>query len=138
MHLVECGPQDGPVVAFCHGFPESWYSWRHQLQLLADAGYWVVALDMRGFGRSHKPLEVGAYATLDHVGDVVGVLNAMDVSTAVIVGHDHGAPVAWTAATVRPDRFRAVVGLSVPLPPRPPVKPSAALQELFGSEWSAA
>jgi pimeloyl-ACP methyl ester carboxylesterase len=135
MHLVECGPEDGPVVVFCHGFPESWYSWRHQLLPMADAGYRAVALDMRGFGRSHKPLEVGAYTTLDHVGDVVGVLNAFEVSTAVIVGHDHGAPVAWTAATVRPDRFRAVVGLSVPLPPRFPVRPSAAVQELFGSEW---
>jgi pimeloyl-ACP methyl ester carboxylesterase len=135
MHLVECGPEDGPVVVFCHGFPESWYSWRHQLRPLADAGYRAVALDMRGFGRSHKPLEVGSYTTLDHVGDVVGVLNALDASTAVIVGHDHGAPVAWTAATLRPDRFRAVVGLSVPLPPRPPVKPSGALQDLFGAEW---
>jgi pimeloyl-ACP methyl ester carboxylesterase len=72
MHLVECGPEDGPVVVFCHGFPESWYSWRHQLRPLADAGYRAVALDMRGFGRSHKPLEVGSYTTLDHVGDVVG------------------------------------------------------------------
>ena len=135
MHVVERGPEDGPAVIFCHGFPESWYSWRHQLEPLAAAGYRALALDMRGFGRSHKPLDIGAYTTFDHVGDVVGVLDALGIADAVVVGHDHGAPVAWTAAAVRPDRFRAVVALSVPPVPRAPVNPGPGLRRTGEESW---
>ncbi len=112
MHLVEAG--QGPLVLFCHGFPESWYSWRHQLVALADAGYRAVALDMRGYGRSSKPAAVHDYRITELVADCVGVVEALGEHTAVIVGHDWGAPVAWTAAWTRPDVFRAVAGLSVP------------------------
>ncbi|MGQ0625649.1 MAG: alpha/beta fold hydrolase [Sporichthyaceae bacterium] len=112
IHLVEAG--DGPLVLLCHGFPESWYSWRRQLGALADAGYRAVAMDMRGYGRSSKPRDVEAYVITELVADCVGVVEALGESQAVIVGHDWGAAVAWTAAWTRPDVFRAVAALSVP------------------------
>jgi pimeloyl-ACP methyl ester carboxylesterase len=109
---AECGK--GPVVLFCHGWPESWYSWRHQLLALADAGYRCIAPDMRGYGGTDAPPEIERYCILDLVGDMTALLRALDVSTAVVVGHDWGAPVAWHCALLRPDLFRAVVGMSVP------------------------
>lgn len=113
LHLAESGPDDGPVVLLCHGFPECWYSWRHQLVSLGAAGYHVVAPDQRGYGASDRPTEVSAYTQLHLVGDLVGVLDAIGADEAVVVGHDWGAPVAWHAGALRPDRFRAVVGMSV-------------------------
>ncbi|KXF54835.1 hypothetical protein AXA44_39820 [Rhodococcus sp. SC4] len=108
----------GPLVVFCHGFPESSYSWHHQLDALAAAGYRAVALDMRGYGRSSKPADVSAYAVPRLVEDCVAVVEALGESAAVIVGHDFGAPVAWTAAWTRPEIFRAVVGLGMPFAAR--------------------
>jgi pimeloyl-ACP methyl ester carboxylesterase len=112
IHVVEAGT--GPLVLLCHGFPESWYSWRHQLDALADAGYRAVAMDMRGYGRSSKPRAREDYVLPEIVADCVGVVEALGESSAVIVGHDWGAILAWTAAWTRPDVFRAVAGLSVP------------------------
>ena len=114
LHFAESGPADGPCIILCHGFPESWYSWRHQLKALGEAGYHVVAPDMRGFGRSSHPLEVSAFTQPKLVGDMVGLLAALPHETAVIAGHDWGAPVAWNAALFRPELFPAVIGLSVP------------------------
>jgi pimeloyl-ACP methyl ester carboxylesterase len=114
LHIAEAGPSDGPCIILCHGFPESWYSWRHQLRALGEAGYHVVAPDMRGFGRSSHPVEVSAFTQPKLVGDMVGLLAALPHKTAIIAGHDWGAPVAWNAALFRPDLFPAVVGLSVP------------------------
>ena len=118
MFLAEAGPATGPLVVMCHGFPESWYSWRQQLAALAEAGYHAVAPDMRGFGQTDKPEAVDQYTMLHHVGDIVGLLDALKAPTAVIVGHDWGGPVAWNSALLRPDRFRGVVGMSVPFFPR--------------------
>jgi pimeloyl-ACP methyl ester carboxylesterase len=116
IHTVAMG--DGPLVVFCHGFPESWYSWRHQLPAVAAAGYRAVALDMRGYGSTSQPTEIGAYTMSHLVGDVVGAVAALGERQAVVVGHDWGAPVAWFAALMRPDVFRAVAALSVPyIPP---------------------
>ena len=112
VHTVSMGA--GPLVVFCHGFPESWYSWRHQLPAVAEAGFRAVALDMRGYGSSSAPTAVEAYSLSSLVGDVVGVVNALGADTAVVVGHDWGAPVAWYSALMRPDLFRAVAALSVP------------------------
>lgn len=114
LHVAEAGPTDGPCVILCHGFPESWYSWRHQLQALGDAGYHVVAPDMRGMGRSSHPLAPEQFTQPKLVGDMVGLLAGLPHETAVIAGHDWGAPVAWNAALMRPDLFPAVIGLSVP------------------------
>ena len=125
MRVAEQGA--GPVVLLCHGFPESWYSWRHQLKALADAGYRAVAPDMRGYGQTDRPDEIERYTLLHLVGDMVGLLDALAVETAVIAGHDWGAPVAWHAALLRPDRFRGVIGLSVPFRPRGSAPPTSVM-----------
>jgi pimeloyl-ACP methyl ester carboxylesterase len=125
MHIAEAG--EGPPVVLCHGFPESWYSWRHQLVALAEAGYHAVAPDMRGYGQTDQPPAIEQYTLLHLVGDVVGLLDALGAPTAVIAGHDWGAPVAWHAALLRPDRFRGVIGLSVPFRPRGAVRPTTVM-----------
>jgi pimeloyl-ACP methyl ester carboxylesterase len=127
MHVAEQGT--GPLIILCHGFPESWYSWRHQLAALAAAGFHAVAPDMRGYGQTDAPAEIEAYTLLHLVGDMVGLVSALGETSAVIAGHDWGAPVAWHAALLRPDRFRAVIGLSVPFRPRGSVRPTAVMPQ---------
>ena len=127
MHIAEAGK--GPLVLLCHGWPESWYSWRHQLVALANAGFHAVAPDMRGFGQTDAPEAIEQYTLLHLVGDMVGVLDALEAKTAVIAGHDWGAPVAWHAALLRPDRFRAVIGLSVPFRPRRGKRPTTGMPQ---------
>lgn len=109
---------EGPLVVLCHGWPELSYSWRHQIPALAEAGFHVVAPDMRGFGRSGAPLDVSAYTIFHTVGDMVALVAALGEKQAAIVGQDWGAPVAWHAAMFRPDIFTKVAGLSVPPPSR--------------------
>lgn len=106
----------GPLVLLVHGFPESWYSWRHQLPMIADAGFRAVAIDVRGYGRSSSPLEVEAYGMVHHVGDCVGVVEALvgRGEQAIVIGHDWGSPIAAHSALLRPDVFSAVAMLSVP------------------------
>jgi pimeloyl-ACP methyl ester carboxylesterase len=133
MHLAEQG--SGPLVLLCHGFPESWYSWRHQLPALAAAGYRAVAPDMRGYGQTDRPERADQYTMLHLVGDMVGVLDALGEQTCVIAGHDWGAPVAWNAALMRPDRFRAVAGLSVPYAPRGSVPPLTSMRQTAGEKF---
>jgi pimeloyl-ACP methyl ester carboxylesterase len=116
LHVAEQG--EGPLVILCHGFPECWYSWRHQLPALAQAGFRAVAPDLRGYGRSDRPEQVEKYTILDDIGDIVGLVDALGARQAVIAGHDVGATIAWQAALLRPDRFRAVIALSVPFRPR--------------------
>lgn len=116
MHIAEAG--SGPLVLLCHGWPELWYSWRHQLTALAEAGYHAVAPDMRGYGESDAPAAIEDYTLLHTAGDVIGLIGALGRDQAVVIGHDWGAPVAWNAAMMRPDRVRAVMGLSVPYHPR--------------------
>ena len=130
IHVVEDGPADGPLVLLVHGFPESWYSWRHQIPVLAGAGYHVAAIDVRGYGRSSAPLEVDAYGMLAHVNDNLGVVEALGHDTAVVVGHDWGAPIVCNSALLRPDVFTAVAMLSVPYNPVSSRRPTAALAEL--------
>ncbi len=112
----------GPLVLFCHGWPESWYSWRHQMAAVAAAGYRAVAPDMRGYGSTDAPADVAQYTMLHLVGDMVGLVNALGEKQVVVVGHDWGAPVAWHCALLRPDLFRAVAGMSVPFAPPGPVE----------------
>jgi pimeloyl-ACP methyl ester carboxylesterase len=132
IHLVEAG--DGPLVLLVHGFPESWYSWRHQLPALAEAGYRAVAVDVRGYGRSSHPPDVAAYRMLALVGDNVGVVHALGADSATIVGHDWGSPIAATSALLRPDVFTAVGLLSVPFSPRSPMRPTEAFALAGGDE----
>ncbi|MGK5532853.1 alpha/beta fold hydrolase [Streptomyces sp. URMC 129] len=130
LHVAEQG--EGPLVLLLHGFPECWYSWRHQFAPLAAAGYRVVAPDQRGYARSDQPADIGAY-TLPHLaGDVIGLIHALGEERAVVVGHDWGAPVAWATALLRPDVVRAVAGLSVPPPAYGETPPLHALRERFG------
>jgi pimeloyl-ACP methyl ester carboxylesterase len=125
MHVAECG--EGPLVVLCHGFPESWYSWRHQLQALAEAGYRAVAPDMRGYGQTDAPAAVSDYSLLHLVGDMVALVAALGAQQAVVVGHDWGAPVAWHCALLRPDVFRGVAALSVPFRGRGPTLPTSTM-----------
>ena len=127
MHIAEQG--EGPLVVLCHGWPESWYSWRHQLRALAEAGYHAVAPDQRGYGQTDAPEEIEKYTIFHLVGDIVGLLDALGEETAVIAGHDWGAPVAWNTAMMRPDRFRAVIALSVPYSPRGGVQPTTRMPQ---------
>src|ERR1700728_3619666 len=116
LHVAEQG--EGPLVILCHGFPECWYSWRHQLQALAKAGFRAVAPDLRGYGRSDRPEDVEKYTILHDIGDIVGLVDALGARQAVIAGHDIGAAIAWQSALLRPDIFRAVIALSPPFRPR--------------------
>ena len=111
-HVIEQGM--GPAVLFCHGFPDTAEMWRSQMQAVAEAGYRAVALDMRGYGSSYAPAAVELYSALHTVGDLVGVLDCLGIGSAVLVGHDWGSDVAQRAAVMRPDRFRAIVSLSIP------------------------
>lgn len=132
IHLVEQG--SGPLVLLVHGFPESWYAWRHQLPALAAAGYRVAALDVRGYGRSSRPEAVEAYRMLELVEDNVAVVEALGERSAVIVGHDWGATIAATSALVRPEVFRAVGLLSVPYTPPGGPRPSEVFAGMGGPE----
>lgn len=115
LHVVEFG--SGPAVVFCHGFPDVWIGWRRQMEALAAAGYRAIAIDMRGYGRSSGPDDPFAYTALHAIGDLVGLLDILALPHVAIVGHDFGAAVAWYATLLRPDRFRAVFAISVPLLP---------------------
>lgn len=130
VHVAEQG--EGPLVVLLHGFPESWYSWRHQLPALAAAGYHAVAPDLRGYGQTDRPEGVEKYSQLHLVGDVIALLDALGEEQAVLVAHDFGTSVAWNTAQLRPDRVRGVVALSVPYLPRGPVSALAGLTQALG------
>ncbi len=132
MHYVEQGK--GPLVVLCHGWPESWYSWRHQIPALAAAGFHVVAPDQRGYGQTGAPEPIESYNILNLVGDIVGLVNSLGAESAVIAGHDWGAPVAWNSALLRPDIFRGIALLSVPYFPRTPMRPSDAMKANAGDQ----
>ncbi len=109
---------DGPLVLFVHGFPESWYSWRHQIAALSKAGYRVAAPDVRGYGGSDRPYPVEAYDLESLTSDMAGLAEALSPGEkAVVIGHDWGAPIAWNTARLHAGKFRAVAGLSVPYLP---------------------
>lgn len=110
-NVVESGR--GPAVVLLHGFPDSWHLWRHQIEALAAAGFRVIAPDLRGFGQSDKPTEVHEYGMIHLVGDVTGIMDALDVETAVLVGHDWGSALAWMVATFAPARVERLVAVSV-------------------------
>ena len=105
---------EGPLVVLVHGFPESWYSWRHQMPAIAEAGFTAAAIDVRGYGGSDKPGDIAAYDMESLTADVAGVAQALQPDApAILIGHDWGAPIVWNSALSRPDAFRAVAGLSV-------------------------
>lgn len=133
LNVAEQG--DGPLVLLLHGFPESWYSWRHQFAPLAAAGYHAVAPDMRGYGKSDKPHAIEAYNQVEVVNDIVGLIPALGYDSAVVIGHDWGAPTAWSCALHHPDVVTAVGALSVPFTPRPPAPPLDIMREVFKGQF---
>ena len=129
MHLAEAG--SGPMVLLLHGFPELWYSWRHQLPVLAAAGYHAVAPDLRGYGDTDASAADEGYAPSNMAADVVGLLDALGAEQAVLVGHDWGANIAWACAELFGERVAGLVALSVPYRPRPPAPPSEVLRQFL-------
>jgi pimeloyl-ACP methyl ester carboxylesterase len=133
LNIAEQG--QGPLVLLLHGFPESWYSWRHQFAPLAAAGFHVVAPDMRGYGKSDKPADITAYNQVEVVKDIIGLIPALGYETAIVIGHDWGAPTAWSCAAHYPDQVTAVGALSVPYLPRADFPPLDMLKEIFKGQF---
>lgn len=123
---------EGPLVVMVHGFPESWYSWRHQMAPLAAAGFTACAIDVRGYGGSDKPHATEAYSMANITADVAGVIDALSPGApAVVIGHDWGAPIAWHTAVLHPGKVRGVAGLSVPYYALPPAPLSHIFKAMF-------
>lgn len=133
MRVAELG--EGPVVLLIHGWPESWYSWRHQIVALANAGYKAVAPDMPGYGGSDKLPTTDDYHIVNLAGYVVGVLDDLKTSSGILIGHDWGAGIAWCTAQLHPTRFDKLVTLSVPHIKRPPAAPMSIYRKVFGENF---
>ncbi|XP_057964788.1 uncharacterized protein LOC131155580 [Malania oleifera] len=134
MHVAEIG--EGPAVLLVHGFPELWYSWRHQMVFLASRGYRALAPDLRGYGDSDAPPSAAAYSVLHIAGDLVGLLDALGLEKVFVVAHDWGAVVAWYFCLFRPDRVAAHVSLTVPFRPRSPLhKPLESMRAALGDDY---
>jgi pimeloyl-ACP methyl ester carboxylesterase len=121
MHYVEQG--EGFPVLLLHGFPELWYSWRHQIPALAEAGFRAIVPDLRGYGESDKPHEIEAYDIHHLVADLVGLLDALGIDKTVIAGHDWGGIIIWQFALMHPERVERVIALNTPFIPRGPISP---------------
>jgi pimeloyl-ACP methyl ester carboxylesterase len=130
MHIAEQG--DGPLVLLLHGWPETWYSWRHQIDALSAAGYRVVAPDQRGYGATGRPDAVDQYSIFHLVGDVVALIHALEEDQVAVVGHDWGSIVASNTAVLRPDVVRGLVCVSIPPIPRGPLPPMTLTEQRFG------
>ena len=133
MRIAEMGK--GPLVVLVHGWPESWYSWRHQIPAIAAAGYRVVAPDMRGYGRTDKPAAVEDYDIKHTTGDIVGILDALKEDKAIVIGHDWGSIVAWNCMLLHPTRFSALVAMSVPYGGRGAAGPLAGMRRTYGDNF---
>ena len=123
---------EGTPVVLCHGFPEIAYSWRRQLPALAEAGFWAIAPDQRGYGRTERPEAVEAYNIRELTGDLVGLLDALGIERAIFCGHNWGGILAWALPLLHPDRVAGVIGVNTPFLPRPPIPMIEALRNLFG------
>lgn len=134
MRLATMG-DTGPLVIMAHGWPESWYSWRHQIQALANAGYRVVAPDMRGYGATDAPPNVEDYDIVTLAADIVGIVDAHGEDKAILMGHDWGSIVAWNTVLLHPERFSALVAMSVPYGGRPAESPLAGWRNTFGDNF---
>ncbi len=133
LHVAECG--EGEPVLLLHGFPELWYSWRHQMQAIAASGRRAIAPDLRGFGGSSSPAAIEAYDIEQLTGDLAALLDALAIDTATVVGHDWGSDLAWKFALIEPQRVSAVVGISVPYVPRAPAAPTTLMREQIGEDF---
>ena len=123
---------EGPAVVFCHGFPELAYSWRHQFEPLVEAGFRVIAPDMRGYGGSDAPEGIETYDIFHLTGDLVGLLDALEIEQAVFVGHDWGGFVVWAMPILHPERVAGVIGVNTPYLARGPIAPTKMLAAAAG------
>lgn len=135
IHFVEAGTPGNPLVILIHGFPEGWHCWSHQLQALAEAGYYAVALDMPGYGETSSLTSVSRYNQVALSDDIAALATALGYEQFIPVGHDYGAPTAWHCALRFPERVPAVVGMSIPYGGRPPVSPSSGFRRLFKDQF---
>lgn len=136
MHIAEKGEINDQVILFLHGFPELWYTWRHQMVALSSQGYRTIAPDLRGFGDTEAPASVTSYTCFNIAGDLVALLDYIGVEKVFVVAHDWGALIAWYLCLFRPDRVKAFFCLSVPFRPRNPErKPIEGLRALFGDDY---
>jgi pimeloyl-ACP methyl ester carboxylesterase len=135
LRVIEAGEPGAPVVVLAHGFPELAYSWRHQIPVLADAGYHVLAPDQRGYGGSSRPDAIDAYNIHELTADLVGLLDDVGADRAAWIGHDWGAMVLWNLPLLHPDRVAAVAALSVPPLPRSRQPPMQAFRRIFGENF---
>ena len=119
LSLYSAGPADGPVVWLLHGFPESWFSWRHQIQALAEAGFRVLVPEMRGYGQTSAPDDIAAYDLITVCSDIQAAMDLLGQHRVAVVGHDWGAPVAWHLALLEPERVQVVGAMAVPYGGRP-------------------
>ncbi len=126
---------EGAPVVLLHGFPELAFSWRHQLPALAAAGFRAIAPDQRGYGRTTAPPNVADYRMSELIGDVHGLLDALELDSATFVGHDWGALLLWQMAMLAPERIEKLVILNIPHYPRPPIDPIAIFRERFGNDF---
>ena len=130
MHVAEAG--EGFPIVFCHGWPELWYSWRYQLRAMSDAGFRAIAPDMRGYGGTDAPADSAQYRTSVICADIAGLLDALEIEKAVIVGHDWGGYHIWQFGLRYPERTERLVGLNTPYNPPGPIPPTQALHAVFG------
>ena len=130
-----CVEGNGPLVIMVHGWPELWYSWRHQIKPIARAGFRVVVPDVRGYGGSDKPHDIESYGMANLMSDVIGMIDAFGEETAILVGHDWGAPICWNTAALHPDRVSAVAGLSVPYRKRGKVSGIEAVRQIYNGKF---
>ncbi|CAJ2631692.1 unnamed protein product [Trifolium pratense] len=136
MHIAEKGNKQAPVVLFLHGFPELWYSWRHQIVALSSLGYRAVAPDLRGYGDTDAPASVSSYTGFHIVGDIVALIDSLGVDQVFLVAHDWGALIGWYLCMFRPERIKAYVCLSVPLLRRhPKIKTVDAMRAAYGDDY---
>lgn len=136
MHIAEIGEAKKGTILLLHGFPELWYTWRHQLLSLSAAGYRALAPDLRGYGDTDAPPCAESYTSFHVVGDLISLIDHFHIDQIFLVGHDWGAIIAWHFSLFRPDRIKALVNLSVPFTPRnPTLKPVERLRNSLGDDF---
>lgn len=135
LEVFEAGPTDGKPIVLAHGFPELAFSWRHQINVLAEAGYHVIAPNQRGYGKSSRPSEVEAYDIVNLTGDLCGLLDHFQHDNALFIGHDWGAAVVWDQARLHSDRVCGVINLSVDFRENSPIDPIDALEAMLGPNF---
>jgi len=126
---------DGPLILCVHGWPELWYSWRHQMAHFSARGYRVAALDVRGYGGSSKPHEIEAYTLKELCSDVAAVIDALGDRQAILFGHDWGAPIAFTTALLYEEKVSAIALLSVPYFPRSDLSTIDMWKEIYADRF---